>query len=67
MQRLLQASVQLHGPAAQEKEVVVDTTVQEKNITYPTESKLAIKIINRLNSLPRSMASNKGVLMSREY
>jgi hypothetical protein len=25
--------------------------VQEKNITYPTDAKLAIKIINRLNKL----------------
>src|SRR5574338_583973 len=40
VQRLLQASVQLHGPGAQEKEVVVDTTVQEKNITHPTDTKL---------------------------
>ncbi|MBC7628407.1 MAG: transposase [Ferruginibacter sp.] len=27
--------------------VNVDTTVQEKNITFPTDTKLAIKIINK--------------------
>lgn len=47
-------SVQLHGKAAEEKTVLVDTTVQEKAITYPTDSKLAIKIINRLNKLAKS-------------
>jgi hypothetical protein len=40
-------SVALHGKQAQEATVLIDTTVQEKNITYPTDAKLAIKIINR--------------------
>jgi IS5 family transposase len=38
---------------AQESTVLIDTTVQEKNITYPTDAKLAIKIINRLNKLAK--------------
>ena len=42
-------SVGLHGESVLEDVVHVDTTVHEKNITYPTDSKLAIKIINRLN------------------
>jgi hypothetical protein len=44
-------SVVLHGKQAQESSVLIDTTAQEKNITYPTDAKLAIKIINRLNKL----------------
>jgi hypothetical protein len=32
---------------------IYDTTLQEKNITYPTDAKLAIKIINRLNKLAK--------------
>jgi IS5 family transposase len=30
-------SVELHGKQAQESTVLIDTTVQEKNITYPTD------------------------------
>jgi IS5 family transposase len=57
-------SVALHGRAAQEGNVNIDTTAQEKNITYPTyptDAKLAIKIINRLNKL----AKFHGILQRR--
>ena len=33
------ASIALHGDQALEDEVCVDTTVQEKNITFPTDAK----------------------------
>jgi len=45
-EKIFQMSVALHGRGALEDNVNIDTTVQEKNITYPTDSKLAIKIIN---------------------
>jgi IS5 family transposase len=41
-------SVKLHGKSSEEEDVIVDTTVHENNITYPTDGKLAIKIINHL-------------------
>lgn len=37
--------MKVHGKKAEEKEVIVDTTVQEKNITYPTDTKLHRRII----------------------
>jgi len=37
--------------------------VQEKNITYPTDGKLAIKIINRLNKLAKAY----GIQQRRTY
>ena len=63
VQRILQVSVQLHGVKAQEAEVVVDTTVQEKNITHPTDTKLAHKIIRRCWKL----ADRNGVKLRRRY
>ena len=41
-------SIELHQKKVDEaKEVIVDTTVQEKNITFPTDTKLTVKIINK--------------------
>ncbi len=57
-EKTFQMSVALHGRAALEDNVNIDTTVQEKNITYPTDSKLAVKIINRLNKLAKKKVFN---------
>ena len=54
VKQIFALSVTLHGNAAEEATVLVDTTVQEKAITYPTDTKLAIKIINRLNKLAKA-------------
>jgi len=54
VERIFQMSVGLHGKVALEDAVHIDTTVQEKNITYPTDSKLAIRIINRLNKIAKA-------------
>ena len=56
-------SVSLHGDKAEEKRVRVDTTVQPKNITYPTDSKLYFGIINRLHKLIQS----EGIVPRRSY
>jgi IS5 family transposase len=43
--RIFETSVELHGDDAKEREITVDTTVQEKNVTFPTDWKLMEKII----------------------
>lgn len=47
----------------QEKEVLVDTTVQEKNITYPTDAKLQKKIIEKC----RKIAKDEGAQLRQVY
>lgn len=47
LEKILKMSIDLHGKHSLEKEVVIDTTVQEKNITYPTDVKLHKKIIDK--------------------
>jgi IS5 family transposase len=61
--RVIKMSVALHGKQAQGATVLIDTTVQEKNITYPTDAKLAIKIINR----PNKLAKHHGIQQRRTY
>ncbi len=45
-EKILQISIKLHGRKAMESEITADTTVQEKNITFPTDTKLHLKVIN---------------------
>lgn len=58
MELIFKVSVQLHGNKAEEKEVLIDTTVQEKNITYPTDGKLAIKMIHHLHKIGKKEQLN---------
>lgn len=51
VEKILQMSVALHGKKALDKEVVFDTTVQEKNITFPTDAKLYRKIISHCHKI----------------
>ena len=44
-------------------EVIVDTTVQEKNITFPTDTKLAIKIIEKT----LSVAEKQGIKLKQTF
>ena len=44
---ILKESIRINGKDGEEKEATTDTTVQEKNITYPTDNKLHRKIIKK--------------------
>lgn len=46
VKKILKVSIDLHGRKARELEVLVDTTVQEKNITFPTDTKLYKRVID---------------------
>lgn len=44
---ILKESIRINGEDGDDKDVYFDTTVQEKNITFPTDDKLAKKIIRK--------------------
>jgi transposase, IS5 family len=49
IEKIFVHTVKLHGEKVKSKQLLSDTTVQENNITYPTDSKLAKKIIDKCN------------------
>lgn len=63
MQLILAVSIGIHGPKGGEKEVVIDSTVQEKNVTYPTDTKLYRKVIVRC----WKPADNEQIQLRRRY
>jgi len=60
---LLSQTVSLHPGAEKENEVQVDTTVQEKNITFPTDAKLAKKVIDMCSKI----ADKAGIKQRQSY
>ncbi len=62
-ERLFKVSIQLFGKKATDKEVLIDSTVQEKNITYPTDAKLHKKIIEHI----RKIAGNENIKLRQSY
>ena len=54
LEKIFKSTIEIHGKLSCEKEVVIDTTVQEKNITYPTDVKLYKKIIDKCIKIAKS-------------
>ncbi|MRX78982.1 IS5 family transposase [Pedobacter petrophilus] len=50
---IFRESIRINGKDAEQAHVSIDTTVQEKNITYPTDAKLHRKIIVKCQSISR--------------
>jgi transposase, IS5 family len=50
---ILQESIRINGKDGDDPHVSIDTTVQEKNITYPTDDKLHKKIIKKCLGIAR--------------
>lgn len=53
VEKILKVSIALHGKKAKESEMLVDTMVQEKNITFPTDTKLYKRVIEHCVSIAR--------------
>lgn len=63
-EQILKASVNLfEKKEVQEKEVLIDSTVQEKNITFPTDVKLQKKIIEKC----RKISKSEGIRLRQTY
>ena len=60
---IFKLSVQMHGKAAEEEQVIIDATVQESNLTFPTDGKLALKIIIHLMRI----AKKENIKLRRSY
>lgn len=63
VEKIFSHSVTLHGPRAKSKMLLSDTTVQENNTTFPTDAKLAKRIIDRCNTI----AENEGIQQRQSY
>lgn len=56
-------SIRVHGSEAKSTMVLSDTTVQENNTTFPTDAKLAKKVIEKCNSI----AKREGIEQRQTY
>jgi len=66
VEKILEVSIKIQGDKNQNgmmKTVSVDTTAQEKNITYPTDVKLSKKIIEQC----RQIAQREGIELRQSY
>ena len=63
VEKILAVSILMHGKVVLNEDVSIDTTVQPKNITYPTDTKLAVRIINKC----RKIAEQEEVELRQSY
>lgn len=62
-EKIFQLSIKLQGKDARQKSVSIDTTIQEKNITFPTDLKLAVRIIAKC----RAIAEKENLELRQSY
>lgn len=60
---ILKESIRINGKDGEQKDATTDTTVQEKNITYPTDNKLHRKIIKQCVAI----AEKEGITLRQTY
>ena len=52
-EKIFQLTVETRKNEIKTKDVLIDTTAQEKNITYPTDAKLLLKVIQQVNKIAK--------------
>ena len=60
---IFKESIRINSKDGEEREATTDTTVQEKNITYPTDNKLYRKIIKKCIAI----AGKEGIELRQSY
>ena len=60
---IFKESIRINGKDGRQQEATTDTTVQEKNITYPTDNKLHRKIIRKCIAI----AGEQGIELRQRY
>lgn len=63
VEKIFKHSIDRHGKDGQDPNVSIDTTAQEKNITYPTDAKLHKKIIDKCVKI----AKGHDIVLRRSY
>ena len=63
MEKIFSYSVSIHGKQAKSKMVLSDTTVQENNTSFPTDARLAKRVIDKCNTI----AKKEGVTQRQTY
>ena len=63
IERIFTYSVRIHGNRARTRQALSDTTVQENNTTFPTDAKLAKKVIDGGNRIARK----EGITQRQTY
>lgn len=63
IEKIFTVSIIIHGDKAKEDEVCIDTTVQEKAVTFPTDAKLYRKIIVHCLKIAKA----NGIQLRRTY
>ncbi len=62
-EKIFQISVETRKHEIKTKDVLIDTTAQEKNITYPTDAKLLLKVIQLCNKI----AEKENIIQRQTY
>ena len=60
---IFEESIRINGKDGKENKIIIDTTVQEKNITFPTDAKLHKKIISKC----KSISQKEGLPLRQSY